>query len=82
MRGRVEADVCGPLIEAGTIVAPLRLADGAGRNVDLVAPACHDTGSAVAAVRAAGDTAFPSSGTWSLLGTRVSLQSSPRAHMI
>ena len=35
----------------------------------VVAPACHDTGSAVAAVRADGHRAFLSSGTWSLLGT-------------
>lgn len=35
----------------------------------MVAPACHDTGSAVAAVPASGgDWAFLSSGTWSLLG--------------
>src|SRR5439155_19246916 len=34
----------------------------------IVAPACHDTGSAVASVPAGGSTAFLSSGTWSLLG--------------
>ena len=37
----------------------------------MIAPACHDTGSAVAAVEAGGKTAFLSSGTWSLLGTEV-----------
>ena len=37
----------------------------------VVAPACHDTGSAVAAVFAGGRTAFLSSGTWSLLGTEL-----------
>ena len=35
-------------------------------------PACHDTGSAFAAVAAGGATAFLSSGTWSLLGTELS----------
>jgi rhamnulokinase len=40
-----------------------------GRPV--VAPACHDTGSAVAAVRADGHRAFISSGTWSLFGTEL-----------
>ena len=35
-------------------------------------PACHDTGSAFAAVPAGDDTAFLSSGTWSLLGTELS----------
>jgi rhamnulokinase len=37
----------------------------------VVAPACHDTGSAVAAVATAGKAAFLSSGTWSLLGTEM-----------
>ena len=36
-----------------------------------MAPACHDTGSAVAAVSAGGSTAFISSGTWSLVGTEL-----------
>jgi rhamnulokinase len=39
--------------------------------VQVVAPACHDTGSAAAAVRASGQTAFLSSGTWSLMGVEV-----------
>ncbi|HET7221366.1 MAG TPA: rhamnulokinase family protein [Vicinamibacterales bacterium] len=61
-----------PIVEPGTIVgkvgsdAPAALV---GRPV--VAPACHDTGSAVAAVRADGHRAFISSGTWSLLGTEL-----------
>src|SRR5262249_41220471 len=37
----------------------------------VIAPACHDTASAVASVRGGGPTAFLSSGTWSLLGTEV-----------
>jgi rhamnulokinase len=37
----------------------------------VVAPACHDTGSAVAAVATKGRAAFLSSGTWSLLGTEI-----------
>jgi rhamnulokinase len=61
----------GPLVEAGTLLGPLRLGDGAAAPVTVVAPACHDTGSAVAAVRASGDTAFLSSGTWSLFGMEV-----------
>jgi rhamnulokinase len=60
----------GPLIEAGTPLGPARLAGHTG-SVTVVAPACHDTGSAVAAVRVSGDTAFLSSGTWSLLGVEV-----------
>ena len=61
----------GPLVEAGTPLGPLRLPYGRGSTLTVVAPACHDTGSAVAAVRASGDTAFLSSGTWSLLGVEV-----------
>lgn len=38
-------------------------------GVPVIAPACHDTGSAVAAVPSGGGVAFLSSGTWSLLGT-------------
>lgn len=37
----------------------------------VVAPACHDTGSAVAAIETAGRAAFLSSGTWSLLGAEI-----------
>ena len=37
----------------------------------MVAPACHDTGSAVASVAAFGSRAFLSSGTWSLLGLEI-----------
>ena len=35
----------------------------------MIAPACHDTGSAVASVPSGSGVAFLSSGTWSLLGT-------------
>ncbi len=38
-------------------------------GVPVIAPACHDTGSAVASVHSGGGVAFLSSGTWSLLGT-------------
>jgi len=40
------------------------------RQTELIAPACHDTGAAVAGIPdAASDWAFISSGTWSLVGT-------------
>ena len=58
----------GPIVEAGTALGPVCLPDGEACRATVVAPACHDTGSAVAAVRASGHTAFLSSGTWSLLG--------------
>lgn len=63
-----------PLVEPGTILGTL-LRDLAGHSslagTAIIAPACHDTGSAVAAVSARKGTAFLSSGTWSLLGTEL-----------
>jgi rhamnulokinase len=61
-----------PIVEAGTVIGTLRptaLTTAAG--IPIVAPACHDTGSAVASVNASAPVAFLSSGTWSLLGTEV-----------
>ncbi len=49
------------LVEPGTILGSL----GA---TPVIAPASHDTASAVAAISALGNTAFLSSGTWSLVG--------------
>jgi rhamnulokinase len=61
-----------PLVEPGTIIGHVRGGVAPGREgTPVVAPACHDTGSAVASVAAGGTTAFISSGTWSLLGTEV-----------
>jgi rhamnulokinase len=62
----------GPIVSPGTVLGPLWPGGNATAAATVVvAPACHDTGSAVAAIGAAGDTAFLSSGTWSLLGTEV-----------
>lgn len=61
-----------PVIQPGTILGYLlpSVAKPAGiGEIPVVAPACHDTGSAVAAIPFAGEGAFISSGTWSLLGT-------------
>lgn len=59
------------IVPPATVLGPL-LTEVAGEalgGVPLIAPACHDTGSAVAAVPAAGDNfAYISSGTWSLVG--------------
>lgn len=62
-----------PIVQPGTVLGALRadIADETGLNagVMVIAPACHDTGSAVAAVPATGqDFAYISSGTWSLMG--------------
>ena len=63
-----------PLVEPGSILGTL-LPDLAGHTplagTSVIAPACHDTGSAVAAISARDGTAFLSSGTWSLLGTEL-----------
>ena len=60
------------VVEAGTLVGYVGAdAHPSLRGTRVVAPACHDTGSAVAAVRADGHRAFLSSGTWSLLGTEL-----------
>jgi rhamnulokinase len=60
------------VVEPGTIVGQI-IGDAPSALIGtrVVAPACHDTGSAVAAVRADGHRAFLSSGTWSLLGTEL-----------
>jgi len=63
------------IVPSGTILGPLR-ADvaqecGVG-EVPVIAPACHDTASAVAAVPAKGtDWCYISSGTWSLMGVEI-----------
>lgn len=63
------------VVKPGTVIGGLRakLAEEAGLDpVDVIAPATHDTGSAVAAVPADGDDwAYLSSGTWSLMGIEV-----------
>lgn len=64
-----------PIVPTGTILGKLRpaLANELGLpNTRVVAPACHDTGSAVAGIPIPHDKlAFISSGTWSLVGTVV-----------
>ena len=56
-----------PIVEPGRSSATGADAHPSLQGTRVVAPACHDTGSAVAAVRADGHRAFLSSGTWSLL---------------
>ncbi len=63
-----------PIVEPGSQLGELR-PELAGSSAlvgsQVIAPACHDTGSAVAAITAREGTAFLSSGTWSLLGTEI-----------
>lgn len=62
------------IVEPGSVLGPL-LSTVAGTTAlsgtPVIAPASHDTGSAVAAISARDGTAFLSSGTWSLLGTEL-----------
>jgi rhamnulokinase len=61
-----------PLVQPGTTIGALQASvSGTHAGTLVVAPACHDTASAVASVSASGNTAFLSSGTWSLLGTEL-----------
>ena len=64
------------IVQPGTTIGPLAQSLvselGAGDGVQVIAPAAHDTGSAVAAVPAVGrGHAYISSGTWSLMGVEI-----------
>jgi len=60
-----------PGTEVGKLSGPLTELQ-AFRDTVLIAPACHDTASAIAGIPATGnDWAYISSGTWSLVGTLV-----------
>lgn len=62
-------EIVAPGTVVGQLRGPLSLLP-ALRNAALIAPACHDTASAIAGIPATGeDWAFISSGTWSLVGT-------------
>jgi len=56
-------------VDPGTVLAEIGPPFGPGQHVALIAPATHDTASAIAAIPFQGDDeAFISSGTWSLMG--------------
>jgi rhamnulokinase len=58
------------IVEPGSVIGNLvpQLAKSRKGRTRVIAPASHDTASAVAAISASGNTAFLSSGTWSLVG--------------
>ena len=63
--------VCEPGTVLGSLLPEVAAETGAG-SIPVIAPACHDTGSAVAAVPAENaDFAWLSSGTWSIMGAEV-----------
>ncbi len=58
----IPTDILTPIVPPGTKI-------GRYQGIDVIAPACHDTGSAVVAVPTTSKNyAYLSSGTWSLLG--------------
>jgi rhamnulokinase len=60
-----------PIVEAGSVVGQLLPGVFSSRSLEgtpVIATATHDTAAAVAAITARGNTAFISSGTWSLVG--------------
>ncbi len=74
----IPARILPEIVPSGTIIGPLTkdVADECGvGTIPVIAPACHDTGSAVAAVPLEGagdDWCYISSGTWSLMGVELS----------
>jgi len=68
-------DAAPPIVQAGTVVGKLTgtLASlPALRDTELIAPACHDTASAIAGIPTSLDsTLYICSGTWSLVGTLI-----------
>jgi len=68
---RIFPSICEPGTSLGMLLPAIASETGAG-PIPVIAPACHDTGSAVAAVPASkADFAWLSSGTWSILGAEV-----------
>ena len=58
----IPTDILTPIAQPGTNI-------GAYQGIDVILPACHDTGSAVVAMPSTSEhAAYLSSGTWSLLG--------------
>ena len=70
-------DAAPPIVPSGTILGPLQgplSTLDAFKDTQIVAPACHDTASAIAGIPASlGSTAYLCSGTWSLVGTLTSV---------
>src|SRR5229473_637650 len=68
--------ILGTIVNPGTVLGPLRASvatETGNKPVPVIAPATHDTGSAIAAVPAHGNSwAYISSGTWSLMGAELS----------
>ena len=72
----IPIDAAPPIVRAGTILGPIKgplAALDAYRKTQIIAPACHDTASAIAGIPTSlSSTAYICSGTWSLVGTLTS----------
>jgi rhamnulokinase len=72
---RLPKQILGSIIQPGTVLGPLRASVASETSLNpapVIAPASHDTASAVAAVPALGNSwAYISSGTWSLMGAEL-----------
>jgi rhamnulokinase len=63
-----------PIVQPGTVLGELQadvLRRSGLKSAPLIVPACHDTGSAVAAIAMTPTSVYLSSGTWSLMGAEV-----------
>ena len=82
-RLEIPAGLLTEIVPPGTTLGALRpeiAADAGIGSVDVIAPACHDTGSAVAAVPFSDvNAAYISSGTWALLGAELPAPAVTRA---
>jgi rhamnulokinase len=67
---RLLTEIVEPGTQIGTLLPGIS-GNSSLSGTPVIAPATHDTGSAVAAISARDGTAFLSSGTWSLLGTEL-----------
>src|SRR5207249_9217748 len=70
------AQILPPLVSSGTVIGEIRadIAEECGApKILVIAPGCHDTASAVAAVptQAGQNSCYISSGTWSLMGVEI-----------
>jgi len=72
-RLHIPAHLFPPIVEPGTVLGPVvgEARSELGGDVRVIAPATHDTGSAVAAIPLTDGAAYVSSGTWSLVGIEV-----------
>ena len=82
-RLEIPTDMLPEIVPPGTSLGALRpaIADEVGiRSAEVIAPACHDTGSAVAAVpMQRSDSLYISCGTWALMGAELAQPAITRA---